>query len=215
MSISVHDADDLQAAVTEPHDRVREALEDPARGRSAAIAWCSAHLFAVDRVLYPAACRHLPGGRREVRAARAVDHRLQQALCRLDRQLMGDTQLAHVPVAALVEPVSEMLQAHREVEGRLVERLHAELGPDDQHELARRLSTALASAPTRPHPHTRHTPLAPVVGWVDALVDRARDAMDNRGDPIGRRRRPPTPPGRWGCYLMGIPYPEEPTRRAS
>jgi hypothetical protein len=215
MSISVRGADDLSAAVTSPHDHVREALEDPWRGRSAAVAWCSAHLAASDRVLYPAALRHDPRLRGPVRAARAVDHRLQQVLCRLDRQLMGDAKLDHVPVPELAEQVRQALGDHTEAEGGLLTQLQELLTPEEQQVLADRMAEVQAHAPTRPHPHTRHTALAPVIGWLDALVDRARDVMDNRVDPTGRPGREVIPPGRWGCYVMGVPYPEEPTRRAS
>jgi hypothetical protein len=210
MSISVQDVDDLQVAATDPHARAAEALE---HRRHAAVAWCSAHLAAADRVLYQAARRHVADGRRRTRLVRAVDHRLQQALCRLDRRLMGDVRLDQVPVAVLVEQVRQALTAHAEAERDVVEALQAVLAPEQQQELAHRLAAAMATAPTRPHPHTRHTPLTPVVGWFDALVDRVRDAMDNRVDPTGRPGRAVCPPGRWGCYLMGVPYPDERTGR--
>ena len=214
MSTSMHETDDLQSVVSEPHAHAREALDDPVPGRSAAVAWSSAHLAAVDRVLYPAVLHALPERRPDVRAARAVDHRLQQALCRLDRQLMGDVQLDHIPVAALVGQVQDALQLHTDTEARLVAELEAVLPQEDQQQLAHQLAAAMDAAPTRPHPHTRHSPLSPLIAWCDAVVDRVRDALDNRVDPLGRPPRAVSAPSRWGSYWMGIPYPEEPTRRA-
>ncbi|HVM26657.1 MAG TPA: hemerythrin domain-containing protein [Mycobacteriales bacterium] len=215
MSISVRTTDDLlTAAVAEPHDRAVEALEDRWPD---AVVWCSAHLSAVDRVLYPALQRHVPGGRREVRRVRAVDHRLQQAVCRLDRRLTGATHLAPIPLPVLGDQVRAALLDHAEAERVLLQALQAILDQQRQEELVHRLADAMTTAPTRPHPHTPHTPLAAVTGWLDAVADRARDVMDNRVDPTGRPGRAVSPCGRWGCYLMGIPYPQDrpAARRAS
>ena len=56
------DARDLPSAVLAPHDLALAALKDPDPGPLAAVAWCSAHLVAVHRVLYAAARRRLPDG---------------------------------------------------------------------------------------------------------------------------------------------------------
>lgn len=212
MSTSVHEYCDLRSTVTAPHSHAEQALEGPDHGRSAAVAWCSAHLAAVDRVLYAAALRHLRRQRPAVRAARAVDHVLQQALCRLDRQAMGDVTLADVPVAVLVAQVQHALDAHAEAESVLVTGLERALSRRERQALAQRLEAAMNTAPTRPHPHTPHTPLSPLVSWCDALVDRARDVMDNRADALGRPVRAVRRPTRWGSYVMGLPYPAQPRR---
>lgn len=214
MNTTVRAVDHLQAALAEPHARALEALgEGSPGGPVAAVGWCSAHLAAVDRVLYPAVLRHLPKRRRAVRAARAQDRRLQQAVFRLDRRLTGDATLDHIPLADLRDEVRAALQAHAEVEAGLVDDLCAVLPPPERRALTQRLSVVMGTSPTRPHPHVRHTPLSPLVGWCDALVDRARDAMDNRADPLGRPPRVVAAPGRWGSYLLGIPYPQVSTAR--
>lgn len=201
-----HDLD-LLAVVEEPHDLVLAALEDPQVGGLSAVTWCSEHLVAADQVLYVAAQRRLVDGRRRVRALRAADHLLQQALCRLDRRLTGDVHLSVRSVDALAAQVRERLQGHAEAERQLVAALAGELALREQRELADRLAEATATAPTRPHPHTRHTPLAALVARVDAAVDRARDVLDSRTVPADRRVRHAREPGRWGCYLMGAPFP--------
>lgn len=202
---------DLVSVVAEPHTRARAALQEPQQGSLPAVAWCSAHLTAVDTVLYKAVRRQLPRSAREhLRAACRADHALQQAVYRLDRRITGDIHLVHLPVERLAAEVGHALNAHVVAEERVVARLQALLSAQEQQELADALAAATAEAPTRPHPHTRHTPLARLVARVDAGVDRVRDVLDNRVAPLGRRTRPARPMGRWGAYLTGTPYPEEP-----
>lgn len=211
--MSTDTSTDLLAVVSEPHLRAMSALEFPDAHVLPAVAWCSAHLAAVDRVLYGAVRRHVPRSRQRLHAARQVDHHLQQAIFRLDRRLTGDVHLVGISVESLAGEVRQALEAHVEVERRLVAMLQALLSQQEQRELAAVLLAATAEAPTRPHPYTRHTPLAGVVASVDALVDRVRDVLDNRVAPLGRRRRRVRPAGRWGSYLMAAPYPTEQTTR--
>lgn len=205
MSVQFREDADLLTALNEPHDEALRALTDPRYGAPSAIAWCSAHLVAADCVLYPAAQRHVPDGRDRVHRARAVDRALQQALFRLDRRLTGDVHRGE-GLSTLAEEVWEGLWAHTGLERELVEDLAEALSPPEQQDLRTRLSAAMATAPTRPHPHTRHTPLSGLVARLDAGVDRIRDAMDNRVVPCGRPARAPRTMGLWGCYLTGSPY---------
>lgn len=206
---TLSDTVDLLAVTSDAHDRALAALEDPESGALAAVAWCSGHLVGADCVLYAAAQRHTKNGRQRVRALRAVDHALQQALCRLDRRVTGDVHLVGVPVGTVAQQVRERLLVHADAERRLVASLQAVLGPEEQQALAEALRAATLDAPTRPHPHTRHTPLSSLVARIDAAVDRVRDTMDNRVVPTGRPARAARPCGRWGSYLMGVPYPED------
>jgi hypothetical protein len=201
------DTTDLRSSVEVPHHLALDGLGGRDRDRLAAVAWCSAHLAAADRVLYAAAERHLPDGPRRVRALRAVDHFVQQAVCRLDRGLTGDAHLCQLPVEALAEEARRALREHADAERPLVDELMTVLDRAEQERLARRLAAAMRRAPTRPHPHTPHTPLSGLVGYVDAGVDRLRDLMDNRVVPTPHATRPARAPGRWASYLMGAPYP--------
>jgi hypothetical protein len=203
---------DLPSAVTAPHDRALAGLDGGPSGAADAVAWLSAHLAACDCVLHAAVRKALPAGRRRVRELRDGDHLLQQALCRLDRRLTGDVHLAGVPLQEFVDDVRDRLADHVAREGRAVDELTTRLSPDDQRALAQRLGSAMAAAPTRPHPHTPHTPMAALVAHVDAFVDRARDLMDNRTAPTPCAVRAPRAPGRWGSYLMGVPYPAQDRR---
>lgn len=204
------DPDELPSAVLAPHDHAFTALDSSRLVPLAAIAWCSAHLVAVDRVLYAAAQRSLPDGSRRVRVQRDVDHRLQQALSRLDRRLTGDTHLRTVPVEELADEVRAGLHCHATSEQTMLTELVTRLTARDQEHLGRRLIKAMQCAPTRPHPYSRHLPLGGVVSSLEASVDRVRNLMDNRIVPTPQRRRAARSPGRWGSYLMGTPYPTAP-----
>ena len=208
---TLQDTADLLAVATDPHDRALAALDDPGTGALAAVAWLSGHLVGADCVLYTAAERHTRNGRQRVRDLRAVDHALQQALCRLDRRMTGDVHLVDVPVADVAQQVRDRLLVHADAERRLVASLRAVLGPAEQQALAEALRAATLDAPSRPHPHTRHTPLSPLVARVDAVVDRVRDTLDNRVVPTGRPPAAARASGRWSCYLMGVPYPQDET----
>lgn len=206
---------DLPALVNQPHDRALAALQDGAVDPLAALAWCCTHLAATDGVLYPSVQRHVPDGRRRVHEARADDHLLQQTLCRLERRLTGAVRHDTLPVSALLHEARVALRVHVENEAEMLELLVPLLEQDEQQQLATRLTAATAAGPTRPHPHTRHTPLSPLLARIDAAVDRVRDVMDNRQALAGRPPRPALTPGRWACYAMGMPYPpaERPARQ--
>lgn len=199
---------DVETATSEAHQHVLDALPDRGGDGAAAVAWASAHLAAADQVLY-AAAHSVPAARQSLRTARGADHRLQQALFRLDRRLTGDVHLDSTPVARVAAEVRDALAAHTRAERRVVDALRRSLPAERLAELGPRLVAATADAPTRPHPHTPHTPAAPLVAWVDAAVDRIRDVLDNRVAATGHAVRPPRPLGRWGSYLTGAPYPSE------
>lgn len=203
--MSTHSASStaLTRTVAEPHDIVRQALDDDPL---TAIAWTSAHLVAADQVLYTAMSRRVTGSRARLRLVRQVDRDVQRAICRLDRRLTGDHHLAELPVEQLADEVRAALHEHEQVEQVVLEALSEVMSEQDLQRLAGRLTDVMATAPTRPHPHTRHTPLAGLVSRIDAEVDRVRDVMDNRVVATGRQRRAARPLGRWGCYLTGTPY---------
>lgn len=213
--MNTRSAPDLHTLLSEPHNRALAELEDGPGDHLAAVGWCCTHLAASDSVLYPFLRRRLQDGRRRVRSARADDHLLQQALCRLDRRLTGASHLEALPVEEFVWDVRVALRVHAENEEEMLELLLPGLDPAEQQRLSEQMALTTAEAPTRPHPHTRHTALSPLVARVDAAVDRVRDVLDNRVVPSGRRPRPALPPSRWGFYAMGTPFPaaEPPARR--
>lgn len=202
------DERDLPALMRTAHEHVVRGLEEPELHGVVGVAWCSAHLAAVDSVLYDQAHHRVPEAHDRLRAARAADRFLQHAIGRLDRRLTGDTHLDHVPLDRVVEEVLAALKAHAAAEARLLEQLGRALSDDELGALAQRLEAATASAPTRPHPHVPHTPFGRLVGRLEAAVDRLRDALDNRVGAIGRPVKAPRPLGRWGSYLTAAPGPD-------
>lgn len=205
---TTHQSLGLVDAVDHPHERALAALDDPTTSSLTAVAWAATHLAAVERVLYPAAARALPSGDRRVRAQRGCDRRLHRALWRLDRRLTGDANIADEPVGELEDEVRAGLRQHSDGERALVAELERTLDDDAQRELAADLDEIVRLAPTRPHPDTPHTRLTGgLLFRLDAMADRFRDLMDGREVPTPRRSRPPRIPGRWGSYLMGLPYP--------
>lgn len=196
---------ELLAELDHAHEHALGALDDPAANSLAAVTWASAHLAAVERVLYPVACRRVEHGRDLVREQSAVDHRLQLLLWQLDRRLTGDVHLGRVPVKLLEDGVRRELQAHADGEHRLVGALRDVLSREEQQELLDRLANALLRGPTRPHPDTRHGRLGGVAFWFDGVVDRMRDSMDSRSVPTPHRTAVPRPMTRWGAYALGTP----------
>ena len=195
--------------VEHAHGHVRDALGDASVNPLVAVTWGSAHLASVARVLHPVAARALPQGPELVAWQIAADRRLQQALWRLDRRLTGDVHLSRAPVHELEQGVRDALDLHEQGEARLVAGLREVLDATEQRELGDRLAAVLLRSPTRPHPHAGSRRAWAVPFWFDALVDRARDAMDNRDVPTPHRVAPPQRLGRWGAYLLGVPDPVE------
>ncbi len=204
----------LSSAVQQPHDEAYKAMDDPESGPLCTVTWCSAHLAAVGRVVYPAARKHLPDGVSRVRALLEVDRRLQQALWRLDRRVTGDVHLSHIPEDVLEDRVREWLDRHAELERPLIADLRAALGEQQERELVQKLADVMPHAPTRPHPDTpRFLALSTLAFKLDAMADHLRDVMDNRQIPTPRLVKPTLKPGLWGSYLMGRTYQEPSAQR--
>jgi hypothetical protein len=199
----------LADAVEAAHEHVRAALDDAETSSLVAVAWAATHLAAVERTLYPAAARTVPDGRRLVRSQLGCDRRLHQALWRLDRRLTGDANASPRSVDITEDEVRRALRQHAAGERSLVGQLERLLDVEAQRALAEQLDDAVLQAPSRPHPNTPHLRLTGgALFKLDALVDRWRDLMESRPESTPRRRRPARRPGRWGSYLMAMPYPD-------
>ena len=192
--------------VEHAHERAFDALDDPAVSSLVAITWASAHLAAVQKVLYPLATRLLPDGRDRVDAQLAVDHRLQQVLWQLDRRLTGDVHLLSMSVDVLEAEVRRTLLEHTAGERSLVTDLEAVIESRQRRALADGLATAMLRGPTRPHPNTRHGRYAGGLAfWFDGVLDRVRDGLDSRIVPTPHRTGAARPMTRWGAYALGSP----------
>lgn len=200
-------APELRDELERPHGIALAALGHPDVSSLPAVTWSATHLAAVAQVLHPFARKVLPPPRAELDAAVAADHALQQALWWLDRRLTGDARVAHHDLEALEHDVVVALAAHARCERVLVEELAARVPAGDQQVLASRVAAAVRRSPTRPHPGAPVSgPLAGLAGRVDAGADHVRDLLDSRAWPTPHDVPAPRRPGRWGSYLLGIPY---------
>ena len=190
--------------VEHAHEQALAALDDPGASSLGAVTWASAHLAAVQKVLYPLATGTVPDGPGRVRAQLAVDHRLQQVLWRLDRRLTGDVHLRSTSVDVLEAEVRRALVEHVTGERSLVAELDAALDPGQRRALDAGLARAMLRGPTRPHPNTPHGRYGSgLVFWFDGVVDRTRDSLDSRIVPTPHRTGASRPMTRWGAYALG------------
>jgi hypothetical protein len=164
------------------------------------VAWISAHVAAVHRILLPAIARG--NGGRHVRRQRGIDHELLKATWQVDRALTGDVHNAAVPRDRLLQTLRALLDAHTAAEQAVLD-VAARLDDGALRKLRDDLEAATMHAPTRPHPFTPDKPAGAAVFKLEALVDRVRDALDARHVPVPRRRAPRHIPGRWGLYALG------------
>ena len=192
--------------VEHAHERAFAALDDPGANSLCAVTWASAHLAAVQKVLYPLATRTVPEGQGRVHAQLAIDHRLQLVLWQLDRRLTGDVHLSSQSVDVLEAEVRRTLQEHTAGERSLVTDLEAALEPRQRRALRVGLARAMLRGPTRPHPDTRHGRFSSRLAfWFDGVLDRVRDGLDSRIVPTPHRTGASRPMTRWGAYALGSP----------
>lgn len=154
------------------------------------VAWLSGHVAALDRVIYPAAGRHLPAARQATDWQRARTRSLERTLRRLHAHLNGD---ASAPLRELHRLHSQLLQTlaeHNEGALDLLVRLQQALPAQDFEGLMARYEAGMQNGPTRPHPGIRHSGLAGQLAYRAAAVcDRVLDVLDSRA--VHAAPRPP------------------------
>ena len=204
--------DELSAAVEAAHEHALRVLTDSGSSDLEAVSWLAAHLAAVDDVIDRLLRRHAIAEGSELRAQQEANRRLQHDLRIFEQALAGDALAARLDVAACRSRVVSALAAHAAGEHLLLDRLGRAIGAEATSVAAGRYRRALASGPTRPHPHLAASRL-PVLGTFVRRVARARDhvldVLDGRHNPLPRQRRPHGEPGRWGHYLLGTPLRED------
>lgn len=202
--------DELTTAVEPAHDQAMRALTDSDGPSLVAVAWLAAHLGASEAVIEPLARRHRAASGTELRDQQRRNRQLHRELRALEQALAGDQLAARINVAACRDRIVRLLAEHAAAEHPLLERLARNMGAEETAVAARRYRAALASAPTRPHPHLPHA--MPVISSAlrraASVRDHALDVMDARHNPLPRPRRPHGQPGRWGQYLLGSPLPD-------
>ncbi|MGN6473173.1 MAG: hypothetical protein ACTHK4_05935 [Mycobacteriales bacterium] len=199
---------DLRGTLRRAHDQADALLADPDGSRLEAVVWLSGHIAAFEHAVYPAVKRAVPDGSDLVDEDREIVAPLARTLRMLERRHSGDVLAGGLSSERLSDRLSELIEQHRAVQGRIVDALEGALDDTGMKELVESYEHALAHSPTRPHPHL-HSGL---MFRLDALWDRILDTMDGRHVPIPRVQRPRINPGRWGAYLLGHPHetPREP-----
>lgn len=202
--------------VEQAHEKALLALTDSPPRPDEAVAWLSAHLAAVQTVIYPT----LAGTDTNAELLGEQLHATRDLLAHtrtLELAAAGGAIPSGTSTAHLREHLVDHLSAHSAAEHALLAALTDHLDDDELDRLTERYDQALRRGPTRPHPWGRHTgTLGRVRFTLDALRDRVLDVLDARPVPIPRRpRRPARAAGAWGAYALGAPLPvrEETERR--
>ena len=166
----------------------------------------SRHLAAVEAVLVPRLLRAGPEGEELAQeyldAARALEH----TLALIKGKLYGEVHASHLAWPELWETAHAELDAHNQVERRMVDFLIAHDEPTAVDELAQRVFEAETRGPTRPHPRTPHTGLGGALArrmW--ALADRFWDTAEGRVIPDPVRPEPHRHDSLIGQYLVADP----------
>ena len=188
----------LEPAVVAGHDDLAEQRQRPLD----AVGWLSAHLAAVERVIVPAARQHEDG--ETTKELRRLAHVLHGELRWLEQLHSGDALVAGLDAPRQHRAVLEALDTYAEVEHRLLHLLADRLDESAQAALVAAYDKALATAPTRPHPHAPQRGLLGAIAFrVDAWRDRVLNTLDARHVPTPRRLRTPSPAGKWTGYALG------------
>lgn len=217
----------LRAAVLGPHELIGQMLdaateqrfcgEEPRRARQLAdtfMATTCRHLAAVDDALLPVARRRLDDGRQMVTAYVLHSRELERTLHTMKARLYGDVHASRLQCGELWARMRMLLAEHEMQENALVDRLCEVLSPQEQEQLAERLTRTEMRSPTRPHPYSPHTGLAGRVSHrVWSVFDGFWDNAEGRFIPNQPVPRHPRSDSLLTRYMMGAPQFED--RRAS
>jgi hypothetical protein len=189
----------LRARVTMAQGDVRRSLaagaarsqppDDPwrqSRLMDSAIAGLSAHITAMRSTLYPAARRALPHDGAQLVAYHQGQRDIEYLMRSLHQTLHGDARAAGRSAATLYRMLSTAFEAYAEREAGLLATLQQVSTFEQQRTLMRDIKTALAGAPTRPHPYLLRAlsaarPVSRVVARWDDLLDEVHGRSTHRG----------------------------------
>lgn len=198
------DVDPLTRSSAAAHDRARTLLEGSGVGAMDAVVWLSAHLSAMEHVVYPVMTAVLTDQRAEMTRQRALTHRMHRGLRALEQRCAGDGQMAGRPVADLRDRLLATMDAHVALEHALLDRLAGAVGDEATASLATQYDAAVRRGPTRPHPHGPHRGrLGRIAYTLDAVRDHVLDVLDSRNLPLPKDVLARREVGLWGRYLLG------------
>ena len=183
-------------------------VEEPRRGHQRIdtfLASTSKHLHAVDAVLLPPARKRVKDGGALVHDyVRATKH-LEVVLAHVKAHEYGSVYETSFAWPDVWSEVGTAMDAHREREQELGDRLSETLDDAELGVLTQRLYNAELAAPTRPHPYTPHTGLMGLVSRkVMHTADRFWDTVEGRMVP-GPEPTPKKRPGLIAQYFLADP----------
>jgi hypothetical protein len=196
---------ELRSALGRAHDEAAQLLAGADSAPQDIVAWLSAHIAAFEHAVYPVIKKELSNGAELINEDRAIVSRLARALRIKERHHSGDVLASGLSPERLDRRIAELVDRHRELQDRILDKLEATLGDAVMQDLRRSYSSALEHAPTRPHLHLARGGL---MFRLDALRDKILDTMDGRHVPVPRLPRRQILPGRWGNWLIGQQAPE-------
>ena len=136
------------------------------------------HETAEEEVVHPRARRELDDGDEVVDARLAEENEAKQALADLESLDVDSAEFVRA-LTALRSDVVEHAEAEEQEE---FSRLAAELDVDQLERMGRAARLAESTAPTRPHPGVESAGANLLAGPFAAMLDRARDAINGRGE---------------------------------
>ena len=192
----------LAVTAAAAHNRARAALARPDRVMDAVV-WLSAHLTAMEHVVYPFIRTNLPMHRADLEVQRRLTRRMQRTLRLLEQHLAGDGLAPPGSSDRLRGELMALIDEHEAGEAALLACL-SDIADEAALDLAERYDQAIGHGPTRPHPHGPHRgKLGALTYTLDAARDHILDVLDSRHVPLPRPPRPHQEVGRWGRYLLG------------
>jgi hypothetical protein len=176
----------LAETATTAHHRARAALASPDHLVMDAVVWLSAHLTAMEHVVYPFVRTNLPTNRKQLDEQRRLTRRMQRTLRSLEQQWAGDGLAPPDPDARLLSQLTALIAEHEKGEEALLARL-SDITDEAAQNLVERYDRAIGHGPTRPHPHGPHRGrLGQLTYAFDAARDHILDVLDSRHVPLPR-----------------------------
>jgi hypothetical protein len=178
-----------------------------------AVVWLSAHLTAMEHVVYPVMATLLTDHQEDLDRQRAASRRMHRGLRLLEQRRAGDGLIRIDSLGGRPDRLLMMMDEHAARERELLARLVEALDEQAVSSLAVRYDDAVRHGPTRPHPHGPHRgQLGRLTYAFDAVRDHLLDILDSRHVPLPKDAPRQRKVGRWGRYLLGgiDPAPTEP-----
>jgi len=201
---STPDPGPLSASLAVTHEQIRTALADtrPAE-RFAGIAWVSAHLSAVDRVLLPLARAHLHLSQRTVDAHRRGARQIHHLIRHLESHYSRNAVASGGGSPQMRARLGDLIRAQAAAEAGLGAAIEAELDQVAALAAAVAYQRALEVGPTRPHPHAPHAVVLVTLAYhLNAARDHVLDTLDSRPVPPTAPRRGEVRADRWRSRVV-------------